>query len=144
MTCPLSIRSVEVCSQAIIKRIIRLLLFLGKRPHMGSRFRCYSFGQSDCGFRLLRPQDYGYHYGRAGSPEFGLGAYKDNVGSMVNRGMELTVSYNDKWGDWSFGATANLAYNKNKILDLDGVSSLVDGDLKIRQVGEALQYVSSV
>lgn len=70
-------------------------------------------------------------------PEFGLGAYKDNVGSMVNRGMELTVSYNDKWGDWSFGATANLAYNKNKILDLDGVSSLVDGDLKIRQVGEA-------
>ena len=41
------------------------------------------------------------------------------------------------------GATGHLAllptwlYNKNKILDLDGVSSLVDGDLKIRQVGEA-------
>lgn len=70
--------------------------------------------------------------------EFGLGAYKDNVGAMVNRGMELTVSYNDKWGAWSFGATANLAYNKNKILSLDEVPLLLDGDLKVKQVGEAI------
>ena len=70
--------------------------------------------------------------------EFGLKPYKDNVGAMVNRGMELSVSYNDKWGAWSFGATANLAYNKNTILDLDGVDMLVDGDLKVKQVGEAI------
>lgn len=70
--------------------------------------------------------------------EFGLGAYKDNVGAMVNRGMELTVSYNDKWGNWSFGAAANLAYNKNTILDLDNVKLLLDGDLKVKQVGEAI------
>lgn len=69
--------------------------------------------------------------------EFGLGAYKDNVGAMQNRGMELSLGYNDKYGDWSFGATANVSYNRNKILDLDGVASMLDGDLKIRQVGEA-------
>lgn len=70
--------------------------------------------------------------------EFGLGAYKANVGAMVNRGMELTVGYNDKWGAWTFGATANLAYNKNKILDLDSAEVLEDGDLKVKQVGEAI------
>lgn len=69
--------------------------------------------------------------------EFGLGAYKDNVGAMVNRGMELSVGYNDRWGDWSFGASANVSFNKNKILDLDGPALLPDGDLKLRKVGEA-------
>lgn len=48
--------------------------------------------------------------------EFGLGAYKDNVGAMVNRGVELTLNYNESWDDWSFGVSANLAYNKNKVL----------------------------
>ena len=50
--------------------------------------------------------------------EFGLGAYKDNVGEMANRGVEALISYNNKWNDWSFGVTANMAYNKNEILDL--------------------------
>ena len=69
--------------------------------------------------------------------EFGLGAYKDNVGAMVNRGVELTLNYNESWDDWSFGVSANLAYNKNKVLYLDGVQSLADGDLKVKQVGAA-------
>ena len=74
--------------------------------------------------------------------EFGLGAYKDNVGAMVNRGVELTLNYNESWDDWSFGVSANLAYNKNKVLYLDGVQSLADGDLKVKQVGAA--YGTSV
>ena len=69
--------------------------------------------------------------------EFGLGAYKDNVGAMVNRGVELTLNYNESWDDWSFGVSANLAYNKNKVLYLDGVQSLADGDLKVKKVGAA-------
>lgn len=50
--------------------------------------------------------------------EFALDPYVDNVGSMSNKGVELNIGYNDKWGDWTFGAVANFAYNKNKILDL--------------------------
>lgn len=69
--------------------------------------------------------------------EFGLGAYKDNVGAMSNRGAELTVGYNESRDDWSFGVAANLAYNKNKVLHLDGVNLLADGDLKVKQIGEA-------
>ena len=52
--------------------------------------------------------------------EFALNPYVDNVGSMDNRGVELNISYHDRWGDWTFGVAANFAYNKNKILDLGG------------------------
>lgn len=76
--------------------------------------------------------------------EFGLGAYKDNVGAMVNRGVEVLLSYNNKWGDWSFGATGNVAYNKNKLLDLgsedanaNGMTDPINGN-KRRVVGERL------
>ncbi|MGN0056732.1 MAG: SusC/RagA family TonB-linked outer membrane protein [Phocaeicola plebeius] len=76
--------------------------------------------------------------------EFGLGAYKDNVGAMVNRGVEVLLSYNNKWGDWSFGATGNVAYNKNKLLDLGSEDANVNGMTdpnngnKRRVVGERL------
>ncbi|MDR0937887.1 MAG: TonB-dependent receptor [Mediterranea sp.] len=60
--------------------------------------------------------------------EFGLEPYKDNVGSMVNRGFELNISYNDRWGDWSLQANANTAFNKNEVLDLGGVDYIVDKD----------------
>lgn len=76
--------------------------------------------------------------------EFGLGTYKDNVGAMVNRGVEVLLSYNNKWGDWSFGATGNVAYNKNKLLDLGSEDANVNGMTdpnngnKRRVVGERL------
>ena len=56
--------------------------------------------------------------------EFALNAYMDNVGSMSNKGVEFNISYNDKWGDWSFGVAANFAYNKNEILELGGAPYL--------------------
>ena len=76
--------------------------------------------------------------------EFGLDAYKDNVGEMSNRGVEVILSYNDKWGDWSFGATGNFSYNKNELLDLGlsldagGVTADPNNGNKVRKIGEAL------
>lgn len=60
--------------------------------------------------------------------EFALDAYKDNVGSMRNSGVEVSLSYNDKFGDWTFGAAANFAYNKNEILDLGFASDVKAAD----------------
>lgn len=70
--------------------------------------------------------------------EFGLDAYKDNVGAMANRGIEMTLSYNNAWNNWRLGATANVAYNKNELLDLGGVDYMTDPDnsYKRRQIGE--------
>lgn len=50
--------------------------------------------------------------------EFALDKYLDNIGSMRNSGIELSISYEDKIGDFSFGASGNFAYNKNEILEL--------------------------
>jgi TonB-linked SusC/RagA family outer membrane protein len=69
--------------------------------------------------------------------EFALSAYKDNVGAMRNRGVELSAGYSNRWGDWSFSATANVSYNKNEILDLGGVDEMIDGN-SINRVGEAI------
>lgn len=52
--------------------------------------------------------------------EFALDAYKDNVGSMRNSGVEINLSYNTKIGQVDFGVAGNFAYNKNEILDLGG------------------------
>ena len=71
--------------------------------------------------------------------EFGLDPYKDNVGSMVNRGVEVTLSYNTNIGrDWTLGVSGNLAYNKNEILDLGGVEYMATGDNQRNQVGKAV------
>jgi hypothetical protein len=51
--------------------------------------------------------------------------------------VELSAGYNNRWGDWSLSATANVSYNKNEILDLGGVDEMVDGN-SINRVGEAI------
>ncbi len=66
--------------------------------------------------------------------EFALGSYFDNVGSMRNQGVEINLSYNNKWGDWTFGATANFSYNHNEILDLGGVDYMDVGSYNQRNV----------
>ncbi|WP_455669198.1 SusC/RagA family TonB-linked outer membrane protein [Phocaeicola sp.] len=55
--------------------------------------------------------------------EFALDAYKDNVGSMRNSGVEINLSYNTQIGQVDFGIAGNFSYNKNKILDLGGGDS---------------------
>ncbi len=72
--------------------------------------------------------------------EFALGDYYDNVGAMRNTGLELSLSYNNRWGDWTLGVQGNVAYNRNKILDLGGVQTMPDPNNRNmrRQLGEAL------
>ena len=65
--------------------------------------------------------------------EFALGAYKDNIGSMRNTGIEVSLNYNHNFGKgWAVNTAANFAYNKNKILDLG-----VDAQ------GKPVEYISN-
>ena len=51
----------------------------------------------------------------------GLSAPAQNVGSVQNTGFELTIGHNNRIGkDWSYNVSLNMAYNKNKILDMAG------------------------
>ena len=75
--------------------------------------------------------------------EFGLGAYHDNVGSVLNRGIEIALGYNRRWGDFSFGSRVMFTYNHNEIIDLgfdaegNKVEQIIDGR-RIRRVGEEI------
>lgn len=75
--------------------------------------------------------------------EFALDAYKDNIGSMRNSGIEINLSYNTKIGQVDFGIAGNFSYNKNEILDLGGGDpnkylDATDGYSQRNKVGEAM------
>lgn len=75
--------------------------------------------------------------------EFALDAYKDNVGSMRNSGIEINLSYNTKIGQVDFGIAGNFSYNKNEILDLGGGDpnkylDATDGYSQRNKVGKAM------
>ena len=50
----------------------------------------------------------------------GLGAPYQNAGKVRNTGWEVSLGYNNKWGDFSFGVQANVSDVKNKIIDMRG------------------------
>ena len=52
----------------------------------------------------------------------GLSAPDQNAGSVENKGWDLGVSYNDKFGDLNFNAMFNISDVKNKVLDMRGIS----------------------
>lgn len=49
-----------------------------------------------------------------------------NAASVKNEGWEVALGYNDQWGDFKFGANANLSHVKNEILDLHGKESWIN------------------
>ena len=69
---------------------------------------------------------------------FGIsGDFQDNIGSMLNTGVELSLSWNHNFrNDFRLGASANYAYNKNRILELSGVDEIISG-YSINRIGEA-------
>jgi TonB-linked SusC/RagA family outer membrane protein len=72
--------------------------------------------------------------------EFGLGAYKDNIGEVSNRGVELNLAYNKQWNEWRVSASANVSHNKNEVLDLgmsDKSRPMIDGNT-IKKVGHQI------
>ncbi|MFD1771502.1 SusC/RagA family TonB-linked outer membrane protein [Sphingobacterium suaedae] len=43
-----------------------------------------------------------------------------NVGDVLNKGFEFGARYNDQFGDWKLGLNANIGFNENELLNLDG------------------------
>ncbi|TDB65172.1 SusC/RagA family TonB-linked outer membrane protein [Arundinibacter roseus] len=66
----------------------------------------------------------------------GFSSILDNVGAMENRGWEFTVNAVPFEGEFKWDINFNIAFNKNKILNLaDGQDEYIDG-VFIRRVGE--------
>ena len=49
-----------------------------------------------------------------------ISAPMSNTASLNNQGFELTLGWNDKVGDFRYGVSVNMAYNKNKVTDFKG------------------------
>ncbi len=54
-------------------------------------------------------------------PASGSSGYESNLiqtGNIRNRGVEAAVSYNNKWGDWSFNTGITYTLNRNEVISL--------------------------
>jgi TonB dependent receptor. len=56
-----------------------------------------------------------------------LSGAKENVGTVDNKGVELTLGYQGKIGEFGFGINGNVSYNRNKVVDLGGQILYNDG-----------------
>ncbi len=50
----------------------------------------------------------------------GMWRARTNAGEMVNRGLEVTLKWQDKIGDFSYTLSGNMSFVKNKVLNLGG------------------------
>lgn len=58
---------------------------------------------------------------------YGTGNPVINGGGVRNRGIELTVNWNDRIGDFRYGATVNMAKNDNKVTSLNNQDGIIHG-----------------
>lgn len=49
--------------------------------------------------------------------------FTTNIGSMQSRGVDLMLGYKNNYRDFYYNVTLTGTFNKNKVLDLDGVNS---------------------
>ncbi|AUC83843.1 SusC/RagA family TonB-linked outer membrane protein [Polaribacter sp. ALD11] len=69
--------------------------------------------------------------------EFALNNFFDNVGQLENKGIEVSLNYSDRFGEFDFGFGGNIAFNKNELVQLADTDQVINGR-KIRQLGESL------
>ncbi|MDB5013521.1 MAG: hypothetical protein JWQ25_1723, partial [Daejeonella sp.] len=56
--------------------------------------------------------------------------YTTNAASFSNKGVEFSINWNASAGkDWTYSVGANVAYNKNKIIGLNGGEALFSGNV---------------
>ena len=71
-----------------------------------------------------------------------------NIGSVENRGFELALNYRESIGDWNFDITANSAWNRNEVQQLEeglripngGGGPGYAGSIALTEVGQPIGY----
>lgn len=58
---------------------------------------------------------------------YGYKAPIQNAGTVVNKGWEFALGYNDTKGDFSYNAAINAAFIKNEVTDLRGTGPIITG-----------------
>lgn len=72
----------------------------------------------------------------------GLGGPQENIGTMDNTGYELTLSYRNNIGAFTYSVNGNVSYNKNRVVDIDG-QILYNYNTNLSTITEAGQPINA-
>lgn len=75
---------------------------------------------------------------------YGTGAPYINGGDVENKGFELALSWNEKKGDFTYGANLNLAYNHNEVTRIDNGEGIIHGAPNVLSQGTTEMYRAQV
>ena len=67
-----------------------------------------------------------------------------NGGDIVNKGVELQLSWNDSFGDFSYALSGNFGYNHNRVTRIANDDSYIDGNVNILGSGTGSFYRAEV
>lgn len=67
-----------------------------------------------------------------------------NGGDIENRGFEIGLDWNDRIGDFTYGANFNISHNKNKVLRIANAEGIIHGDENVLSQGTKEMYRAEV
>ena len=67
-----------------------------------------------------------------------------NGGDIVNKGVELQLSWNDHIGDFRYSVSANMGYNKNEVVRIANADQYIEGSENILGSGTGRFYRAEV
>ncbi len=71
---------------------------------------------------------------------YGTNAPFINGGDVRNRGVELALNWNDRVGDFSYGANFNLSHNKNEVTRIANSEGIIHGSANVLSEGTTEMY----
>jgi TonB-linked SusC/RagA family outer membrane protein len=75
---------------------------------------------------------------------WGLNAPSVNGGDVENKGFEVAVNWNDKVGEFQYGASINLAHNVNKVTRIANTEGIIHGPANVLSQGTTEMYRAQV
>lgn len=74
----------------------------------------------------------------------GIGGLTVNGGQVTNKGLEMSLAWNDHVGDFKYGATVALSHNKNEITAIDNSEGIIHGPSNVLSQGTGEFYRAQV
>ncbi|MDR2147352.1 MAG: TonB-dependent receptor [Tannerella sp.] len=74
------------------------------------------------------------------SATWGFDRPKMNGGAVRNNGAELSLSWNDKVGDFTYGINLGGDYNKNEVTEIENVAGVINGPDNLLSQGTTFIY----